>query len=72
MEYKKLYDKERRKNTILMTELNFKDDLEKLKKLSKKQSELEEIVDKYKSFLKIEKSVTEFRQIFTVKPISSI
>ncbi len=38
-------------------------DLEKLKKLSKKQSEFKEIVDKYESFLKIEKSITENNEI---------
>ncbi len=38
-------------------------DLEKLKKLSKKQSEFKEIVDKYESFLKIEKSIAENNEI---------
>ncbi len=38
-------------------------DLEKLKKLSKKQAGLKEIVDKYESFLKIEKSITENNEI---------
>ena len=38
-------------------------DVEKLKKLSKKQSELEEIVNKYDSFLIIEKSIIENNEI---------
>ncbi|MEA1937319.1 MAG: peptide chain release factor 1 [Patescibacteria group bacterium] len=38
-------------------------DVEKLKNLSKKQSELEEVVNKYESFLKIEESILENEEI---------
>jgi len=38
-------------------------DMEKLKKLSKKQTEFKEIMDKYESFLKIEKSIKENDEI---------
>lgn len=38
-------------------------DLEKLKKLSKRQSELKEVADKYENFLKIEESILENEEI---------
>ena len=58
-EIKKEYDEITRE----LSKTEVVSDLEKLKKLSKKQSGLEEVVTKYESFLKIEKSISENNEI---------